>query len=98
LGKDDVDGTECFKMKMTNKEGRETTYFLDASSYLTIKQTTKFTVDGKEIESATNFSNYKKLPEGIVYPMSVGADWGETEVTKVEINTPIDEKQFQVTQ
>jgi hypothetical protein len=98
LGKDDMDGTECFKLKMTDKDGKETSYFLDASSYLTLKQSTKFTADGKEMEVATLFSNYKKLPEGIVYPMSVSGGWGDTEFTKVEVNVPIDEKEFQLPQ
>ena len=98
LGKDDMDGTECFKLKMTDKDGKETSYFLDASSYLTLKQSTKFTADGKEMEVATLFSNYKKLPEGIVYPMSVSGGWGDTEFTKVEVNVLIDEKEFQLPQ
>lgn len=96
LGKDDMDGTECFKFKMTDKNAQETTYFLDALSYLTIKQTSKIKADGKEMEGSTMYSNYKKLPEGVVYPMTVGGGWGDTEFTKVEINPVIDEKEFTV--
>ncbi|MDP3556967.1 MAG: hypothetical protein Q8T03_06295 [Bacteroidota bacterium] len=96
IGTDDMDGTECFKFKMTDKNGEETTYFLDASSYLTIKQTNKIKADGKEMENATMFSNYKKLPEGIVYPMTVASGWGDAEFTKVEINPVIDEKEFKL--
>lgn len=96
IGKDDMDGTECFKFKMTDKNAQETTYYLDASSYLTIKQTTKFKSDGKEMEGSTMYSNYKKLPEGVVYPMTVGGGWGDTEFTKIEINPVIDEKEFKV--
>lgn len=98
LGKDDMDGTECFKFKMTDKNAQETTYFLDASSYLTIKQTSKIKADGKEMEGSTMYSNYKKLPEGVVYPMTVGGGWGDTEFTKIEINPVIDEKEFKVPQ
>lgn len=96
LGKDDMDGTECFKFKMTDKNAQETTYYLDASSYLTIKQTNKVKADGKEMEGSTLYSNYKKLPEGIVYPMTIGGGWGDTEFTKVEINPVIDDKEFKV--
>lgn len=98
LGKDDMDGTECYKFKMTNKNGQETTYYLDASSYLTIKQSSKVKANGKEMEASTMYSNYKKLPEGIVYPMTVGGGWGDTEFTKVEVNPVIDEKEFKVTE
>ena len=96
LGKDDVDGTECHKFKMTDKNAQETTYFLDASSYLVIKQTTKVKANGKEFEASTLYSDYKKLPEGIVVPMIVGSGWGESVFTKIEVNTVIDEKIFKV--
>lgn len=98
LGKDEMDGTECHKFKMTDKDGQETTYFLDSASFLTIKQTSKFKADGKEMEASTMYSNYKKLPEGIVYPMTVGGGWGDTEFTKVEVNPSIDEKEFKLPQ
>jgi hypothetical protein len=93
-----MDGTECFKFKITDKSGEETTYFLDASSYLTIKQTSKIKADGKEMENSTLFSNYKKLPEGILYPMTIGGGWGDAEYSKVEINPVIDEKEFKLPQ
>lgn len=96
LGKDDVDGTECHKFKMTDKNAQETTYFLDASSYLVIKQTTKVKANGKEFEASTLYSDYKKLPEGIVVPMIVGSGWGESVFTKIEVNPVIDEKIFKV--
>lgn len=94
IGKDDVDGTECFKLKMTAKDGKETTFYIDPSNYYVIKQTAKAMVDGQEQESDSFFSNFKKLDEGIVYPMNVVAGWGEIEVVKFEINPKIDESIF----
>jgi hypothetical protein len=32
LGTEEIDGTECFKLKLTDKEGIETTYFIDQST------------------------------------------------------------------
>jgi hypothetical protein len=94
LGKDDVDGTECFKLKMTDKDGIESTYFIDPSNYYVIKETTKMTVNGKEMENSTTYGNYKKTDLGIVYPYSVGGPWGETEVTSLTINPTFDEALF----
>jgi hypothetical protein len=96
LGKDDVDGTECYKFKMTNKEKKETTYFLDPATYYVIKQTSKNTKDGKEYEESSSFSNYKKQDCGIVYPFNVASSWGEMEVTALEINPKIDESIFKI--
>jgi hypothetical protein len=94
IGKDDVDGTECFKIKMTNKDGQETSYFIDPANYYVIKQITKIKADGKEMEETTSFSNYKSVPEGIVYAMSVSGGFGDMEITKLEINPKIDESLF----
>ncbi|TBR20021.1 MAG: hypothetical protein EPO57_01505 [Chitinophagaceae bacterium] len=33
LGKETIDGKECFKIKLTMQDGREQNYFLDASTY-----------------------------------------------------------------
>ena len=97
LGKDDVDGTECFKLKMTDKNGQETTYYLDPSNYYTVKQTIKMKANGKEIENSTTYSNYKKVDAGIVYPFTVSSGWGASEVTSLEINPKIDESLFKPT-
>lgn len=97
IGKDDVDGTECFKLKMTDKDGIESTYFIDPSNYYVIKETTKMTINGKEMENSTGYGNYKKTEEGIVYPYSIIGGWGDTEVTALSINPKFDEALFKPT-
>jgi hypothetical protein len=97
IGKDDVDGTDCYKLKMIDKDGQETTFYLDADSYYTIKQTQKIKANGKETEATTFYSNFKKLPEGIVYAMNISGGYGQTEVVKLEINPKIDEAIFKPT-
>jgi hypothetical protein len=96
LGKEDYDGTECHKLKITDKDGQETTFFLDPETFYIIKQSIKVIADGKENNTVMTFSNYKKLDSGIVYPMTFGGDWGNTEVTNVEINTKIDDSIFKI--
>ena len=94
LGKEDMEGIECFKIKMIDKDAQETTYFIDTDSYQVIKQVVKTVSNGKEYTNEIMYSNFEKLPEGIVYPMSVNSGWGTTEITKIEINTVIDENLF----
>lgn len=94
VGTDDVEGTECFKITSTNKDGKVTTYWLDKSSYLIIKEVQKLKVNGQEMEQTSTYSNYKTLPEGINYPHSVGGDWGEMEVKAVVINSKIEDSIF----
>lgn len=94
LGKDDVDGTECFKLKLTGKDGKESTYYIDPTTYYVIKQTDKMMSNGKEVISTRTYSDYQKLPEGIVFPMSMGGDQGEMKLNKVQFNTTIDDSIF----
>jgi len=94
LGKDDVDGTECYKLKLTDNSGKETTYYLDADSYLLIKKTVKATVNGQVTENSATMGNYQKLPEGIVMAMTTQAGGGEMEIQKVVVNPEVDESIF----
>jgi outer membrane lipoprotein-sorting protein len=94
LGKEDIEGTEAYKLKVTHKSGKTETIFIDPSSYYILRSISKQKANGQEMDVTTNFSNYKKLPEGIVIPMSITLPFGELTLTKVEVNKPVDEKLF----
>lgn len=95
VGKDDVEGTECFKLTVTTKNGNVKTAFVDPSTYHIIRETQKQTADGKEMEVISSFANYTKLPEGIVVPMSMESNaFGAIKFTKAEVNTIKDESIF----
>jgi len=98
LGKDDVEGTECFKLKITSKTGNVETIFVDPKSYLVVRSISKRKANGQEQDVTTDYSNYQKLPEGIVIPMSVTLGFGELKITKVEVNKAIDETIFKPAQ
>lgn len=95
-GTDDVDGTDCFKLKMTDKNGKETTFYIDPSNYFVIKTTRKSVANGQENETSTFYSDYKKLDAGIFYPMTTSGEQGELEITKIDINPPVDESIFNI--
>ena len=94
IGKDDVEGTECYKILYTYKSGKSLSLFIDPKSYHIIRTIAKQKSNGQEMEVTTNLSNYQKLPEGIVIPMSISLPFGELNVTKVEVNKTIDESIF----
>ena len=94
LGKDDVDGVEAFKIKETLKSGKVETIFIDPKTYYIIRSISKQKANGKESDVTTNLSNYQKLPEGIMVPMSITLPFGEMTISKVELNKPIDENIF----
>lgn len=94
LGKDDVDGVEAYKLKETLKSGKEETIYIDPQSFLIIRDVTKQKANGQETEVKTDLSNYQKLPEGILVPMSIKLAFGELVITDVKVNTNVDPNIF----
>ncbi|ULQ50989.1 outer membrane lipoprotein-sorting protein [Flavihumibacter fluvii] len=99
LGKEDVDGTECHKLKITYKSGKIDTYFIDPATYLLVKSISKQSINGQEMELTSAFSNYQKTPEGIMIPMAVTVPLGpglsaDMTVKKIEINKPVADTTF----
>jgi hypothetical protein len=94
LGKDDVEGTECFKLKITTKAGNVETVFIDPKSYYIVRSIVKKTANGQESDVPTDLSNYKKLPEGIVVAFSITLPFGEMVISKAEVNKQVDESTF----
>lgn len=67
MGKEDLDGEQAYKLKVTNKHNDVKYYFVGADNYLPIKVTTKKkNKEGGEYETETFLSDYKKLPNGLV--------------------------------
>ena len=94
LGKEDVDGTDCWKIKVTLKSGKVKTEFFDPTNFYLLREISKQKANGQEHEQTTNFSNFQKLPEGITVPMTIGSGFGDLVIKKIEINTKIDEGLF----
>lgn len=61
VGKEDLEGTPAFKLKLTRKDGEITYLFLDAESYLLIKTAGKTKMQGQEVDAETNIGDYKEV-------------------------------------
>jgi len=94
LGKDDIEGVEAYKLQIVQKSGKTETVFIDPKSYYIIRAVSKMKANGQEVEQTVNLANYKKLPEGIVVPMSITLPIGELAISKVTVNGPVDEAIF----
>ncbi|HEV3460126.1 MAG TPA: hypothetical protein VHG32_26580 [Thermoanaerobaculia bacterium] len=99
LGKGDLEGTPVQKLKLTEKEGDVTTVYLDADSYLELKNETTRMVRGQATDLETTFGNYKQV-EGLTMPFAIetkakGAPAAQTiTVEKLEVNTAIPASRF----
>ena len=70
LGREDFDGTLAYKLKVTQKDGDEFTYWLDPDTYLEIKVEERRKLRGAEQTSETELGDYEKVA-GVYFPMSV---------------------------
>ena len=102
IGKEDMEGTDTYKLKVTKKSGDVTYFYLDATSYLELKQTSKHKFKDKEMESAHLSSNYKSV-DGIMFPFGMeergsdDASQGQImNIETIEVNPPIDERIFKM--
>ncbi len=70
LGKGDLEGTPVQKLKLTEKDGDVTTIYLDADSFLELKDETTRSVRGKATDMETTFGNYKQV-EGLTLAYTI---------------------------
>ena len=82
------------QVKAITEEGKEQYIYIDPINYYALRMVILRKQYGLEEELASDLSNYQKLPEGIVVPMTLKIGNGTLRITKVEVNQPVDEKIF----
>ena len=101
VGHDSVEGTDCYKIKLTLKNGDVRSYYLDAESYMVIKLETQTKIRGSLVERETYYGDYEKV-EGIYYPFTSESgqkdqpDRLQVTLDKIEVNVPLDDSRFAV--
>lgn len=101
LGKETAEGTECYKVRLTEKDGDVSIFYFDTESFLGVKQETRRTIRGSEVDSETIVSDWK-LVDGVMYPFSI--DSGQKgaparqkmTIAKIETNVALDDARFQM--
>jgi outer membrane lipoprotein-sorting protein len=99
LGKDKVEGSDAYKLKVTRKNGNVETSFIDADTGLEVKSITKAKVRGNEMEVETTYSDFRNV-EGLILPFAIETGPVGTPqkqkftVEKVEINPDLADAQF----
>ena len=110
IGKEDVEGTECYKIKLTLSSGKDVTYFIDTKAYTLLRSSQKggmFSRGGTgDSEMLTDYSDWKAV-DGIMIAHTVtlkpgagapagqgGGMSGGTTFDKVELNKNVDAKLY----
>ena len=97
VGKDD----KAFKIKVTSKDNVESTYEIDAATYLVKSQTMKGKMQGQDVDITSTFADYRKTDTGYLLPYSIDMDFGgqfsfSITVKKIELNKTIDPAVFEM--
>lgn len=94
-GKEDMDGTQVFKLKVTDADNEAHTFYVDAATYYVVKVVEKSEAMGQPVEVTTVYSQHKALPSGIVIAMKEDSgDAGAFIINNIEENTIKDESIF----
>jgi hypothetical protein len=99
VGHDSMEGTDCFKIKLSMKNGDVRYYYLDADSYLELKVEIQTTIRGALQENELYYGDYEQV-NGIYYPFTVeqaqkgSAARAQITVEKIEHNIPLEDAHF----
>lgn len=107
LGKGEVEGNPVYKLKLTKSDGEESTVYLDAKSYLEVREETTHTSRSETTDLVTTYSNFKTI-DGVTLPYTMETKSKETlgggmirmegsmviAVDKVELNVDIPASRF----
>lgn len=100
LGSGEVEGVDCYKIKLTTKEGDESIYYFDKESYVPIMVQSTISsgpMEGKIAE--TYFSDYDEVVDGVYMPFFTetkmdGKSVQKMTIEEVKVNTEIDASIF----
>jgi len=100
VGKEDMEGTPVYKLKLTLKNGDVRNIYIDAASSLTLKVSLKRKTPGGEIEADQFVGNYKKV-NGLMLAFSIetkinGQTANQIAFDKVEMDVPIEDSVFKM--
>lgn len=99
LGRDTADGFAAFKLRLTLRNGSVQTMYIDATSYLEIKDESTRTVRGTEILTEQRIGDYRdvgglKLPHRFENGIEGQPDRQTVTIQEIELDVPIDDARF----
>ncbi|MEN3333196.1 MAG: hypothetical protein V7641_2561 [Blastocatellia bacterium] len=100
VGKEDLEGTPAYKLKVTLKNGDVRYVYIDAANYLELKVTAKRRSPGGEQEVDIYPSNYKPV-NGVLFPFSTeqkiaGQTQIQITIDKIDIDAAVDDAVFKM--
>lgn len=101
LGHDSVEGTDCYKIRLTLSNGDARVYYIDADSFLELKVETERNIRGTVRYEETLYGDYEKV-NGVYFPMAIemggkgDSQHAKLTIEKVETNVPLSDSVFAI--
>lgn len=101
LANESVEGADCFKLKVTKKNGKVETHWIDSETYLMLKSEAKRKIRGTDVEAESYFSDYKDVDGMLMaHTMEQGAKGAPQRqkmmFDKIEFNVALDDARFKM--
>ena len=98
LGKEDMEGSPAYKLKVTLKNGDVSYVYIDTETGLEVKETSKRKQQGSEVEVDSYLTNYKAV-NGVLFPFMIenkvqGKSMGQFTVDDIKPNVALDDALF----
>ncbi len=101
VGKEDIEGTPAYKLKVTKKSGDVLYLYLDSESYLPVKTNGRIIMQGQVMESDITLGDYKAV-DGVLFPYSTETQFkgmpgkAVMKISKIEVNPALDDSRFTI--
>jgi len=98
IGKEDMEGSSVYKLKLTLADGNMETYFIDTELFIPLKIASVFKIQGNEVESESIPGNYKEV-NGAMMPFAIenkfkGQTVSHMVIEKYEIDKEVNDSLF----
>ena len=99
-GQEKLGSVNAHKVKLTDKNGMATTYYIDPTTYYIVRAVRAGEMMGQPIEITLNYSDFKKTDYGWVVPQTTEINMGQFAITSklknLEVNAPVDPAVFEM--
>jgi hypothetical protein len=93
IGTEELDGSDCDKLRSRHSDGSVWTYYLDPDLGLLVKVTAEAEIGGEAVQWSATFGNYQRI-EGVMLPTVLETSSGTILVEQYGLDEPLDAALF----
>ncbi|MCX7930478.1 MAG: hypothetical protein N2663_07145 [Chlorobi bacterium] len=93
LGSEELDGSDCYKLRARHDDGSVWMYYLDPDLGLLVKVTANIEIGGEPVQWAATLGNYQRI-EGVMLPMVLETSSGTIIIEQYRLDEPLNSTLF----